>query len=69
VGYIEAHVRRLEALRHAGIVERLDADHWRIPEDYAQRAQHYDAQRSRQLAVRVLSIIDLGAQMTANAAT
>jgi type IV secretory pathway VirD2 relaxase len=68
-GYIEAHVRRLEALRRAGIVERLDADHWRIPEDYAQRAQHYDAQRSRQVAVRVLSIIDLEAQTTANAAT
>jgi type IV secretory pathway VirD2 relaxase len=68
-GYSEAHVRRLEALRRAGIVERLDADRWRIPADYAQRAQHYDAQRSRQLAVRVLSIIDLEAQMTANAAT
>jgi type IV secretory pathway VirD2 relaxase len=25
-GYVEAHVRRLEALRRAGIVERLDAD-------------------------------------------
>jgi hypothetical protein len=35
-GYVEAHVRRLEALRRAGIVERLDADQWRIPEDYAQ---------------------------------
>jgi type IV secretory pathway VirD2 relaxase len=34
-GFIEAHVRRLEALHRAGIVERLDADHWRIPEDYA----------------------------------
>ena len=49
-GYIEAHVRRLEASRRAGVVERLDADHWRLPEDYAQRAQDYDAQRSRQLA-------------------
>jgi hypothetical protein len=26
-GFIDAHVRRLEALRRAGIVERIDADH------------------------------------------
>jgi hypothetical protein len=68
-GFVEAHVRRLEALRRAGIVERVDADHWRIPEDYAARARDYDASRSRRLAVRVLSAIDLEAQVTANAAT
>jgi len=68
-GFIDAHVRRLEALRRAGIVERIDADHWRIPDDYAERAQAYDSQRSRQLTVRVLSIIDLDAQVNANAAT
>jgi len=68
-GFVEAHVRRLEALRRAGIVERIDADRWRIPEDYAQRAQDYDSGRSRQLAVRVLSIIDLDSQVSANGAT
>lgn len=68
-GFIDAHVRRLEALRRAGIVERIDADHWRIPADYAERAQAYDSQRSRQLTVRVLSIIDLDAQVNADAAT
>jgi type IV secretory pathway VirD2 relaxase len=30
-GYVGAHVRRLEALRRAGIVERVDADRWRRP--------------------------------------
>jgi len=68
-GFIDAHVRRLEALRRAGIVERIDADHWHIPADYAERAQAYDSQRSRQLTVRALSIIDLDAQVNANAAT
>src|SRR6202034_1219899 len=29
-GFVEAHIRRLEALRRAGIVERVDADHWCI---------------------------------------
>jgi Protein of unknown function (DUF3363) len=33
-GYVEAHVRRLEALRRAGIVERMNADNWIIPEDF-----------------------------------
>jgi len=68
-GFVEAHVRRLEALRRVGIVERIDADHWRIPDDYAQRAQDYDSGRSRQLPVRVLSIFDLDSQVSANGAT
>ena len=31
--HIQSHVRRLEALRRAGIVERIAADRWRIPGD------------------------------------
>lgn len=41
--YIGSHVHRLEALRRAGIVERLDADRWSIPEDYAARASANDS--------------------------
>jgi hypothetical protein len=47
-GYVQSHVRRLEALRRAGIVERLDADHWTIPADYEARAAAYDATQSPQ---------------------
>jgi len=43
--FVAAHVRRLEALRRAGIVERLDAEHWRVPADLPQRGQQYDEQR------------------------
>jgi type IV secretory pathway VirD2 relaxase len=68
-GYVETHVRRLEALRRAGIAERLDADHWRIPDDFENRARDYDTTRTKQLGARVLSLIDLDAQVTANAAT
>ena len=67
--FVQAHLRRLEALRRAGIVERLDDNTWRIPRDYLQRAQDYDTKRSKQLGVRVLSLIDLDAQITANGAT
>jgi len=44
-------------------------DHWHIPADYTERAQAYDTQRSRQLTVRMLSIVDLDAQVNASAAT
>ncbi|MFE3839225.1 relaxase/mobilization nuclease domain-containing protein [Pseudogemmobacter sonorensis] len=68
-GYVDAHVRRLEALRRAGIVERIDADHWRIPEDFENRAAAYDAGRNRQASVRVLSAFDLEKQIGADGAT
>src|SRR6266481_5545146 len=68
-GFIDAHVRRLEALRRAGIVERIDADHWRLPQDFESRAAAYDAGRNRQLNIRVLSTFDLERQIEADGAT
>ena len=67
--YVESHVRRLEALRRAGIVERIDADHWRIPEDFEARAAEYDAQRRGRTTFRLLSSLDLEAQIGADGAT
>jgi hypothetical protein len=51
--FVDTHVRRLEALRRAGIVERASADCWLIPEDFEVRARAYDAGRARTLAGRV----------------
>lgn len=68
-GYVDAHVRRLEALRRAGIVERIDADQWRISGDFESRAVAYDAGRNRQASVRVLSVLDLEKQISADGAT
>lgn len=68
-GYVDAHVRRLEALRRARIVERMDADQWRIPEDFESRATAYDAGRKRQVNVRILSAFDLEKQIGADGAT
>ncbi len=42
---VAAHVRRLEALRRACIVEREAEGVWRIPDDLAERGRQYDAQR------------------------
>lgn len=68
-GFVDAHVRRLEALRRAGIVERIDADQWRIPEDFESRAATYDAGRNRQASIRVISTFNLESQIGSDGAT
>ena len=67
--YVEAHVRRLEALRRAGAVQRLDADHWRIPADLEQRAARHDTGRSQMPSLRVLSALDLETQIRSDGGT
>ena len=68
-GHIEGHVRRLEALRRTGIVERLDADHWVIPPDFLERAVAHDDRAGRRLVVEVNSAVSIDQQITAGAAT
>ncbi|WP_062785675.1 relaxase/mobilization nuclease domain-containing protein [Novosphingobium capsulatum] len=68
-GFIDAHVRRLEALRRAGIVERIDADQWRIPEDFEARATAHDASRNARANIRLLSTFDLERQIGSDGAT
>jgi type IV secretory pathway VirD2 relaxase len=41
---VAAHVRRLEALRRAGIVERVAEGVWRVPGNLAEQGRRYDAQ-------------------------
>lgn len=48
---VAAHVRRLEALRRAGIVERVADGLWKVPDDLAERGRQYDAQRLGGVAV------------------
>src|SRR5262249_60496258 len=67
--YVDAHVRRLEALRRAGIVERADADRWLIPENFEDRAAAYDATKGRQASLRILCAYDLDRQVTSDAPT
>ena len=68
--YVRSHVRRLEALRRAGHVERIDADHWRIPADLAERGQAYDLAQDRATGrVTVLSATGLEQQVGHDGAT
>ncbi|MGO8739715.1 DUF3363 domain-containing protein [Rhodoblastus sp.] len=68
--FMRAHVRRLEALRRAGHVERIDADRWKIPADLPERGIAYDALGARKdFAVRTLSTLDLERQIGSDGAT
>jgi type IV secretory pathway VirD2 relaxase len=68
--FIRSHVRRLEALRRAGHVERIDADHWKIPGDLPERGMTYDARdRAKDFTVRTLSTFDLNRQVGSDGAT
>jgi type IV secretory pathway VirD2 relaxase len=69
---VEAHVRRLEALRHGGRrVERLPDGRWRVPEDYLDRARAYDVRHGAvpDIELRTLSRWPLESQVVASGAT
>jgi len=66
---VEAHERRLEALRRAGIVERIDAGVWRVPEDLAHRGLAYDVRRQGGIDLKILSTLPIDRQVRAIGAT
>jgi type IV secretory pathway VirD2 relaxase len=68
--FIRSHIRRLEALRRAFHVERIDADRWKIPGDLPERGMAYDARdRAKDFTVRTLSTFDLNRQVGSDGAT
>jgi hypothetical protein len=66
---ITAHVRRLEALRRAGHVERVAEGVWRVPSDLAERGRQYDARRLGSCFVELQSHLPLEQQTRAVGAT
>jgi type IV secretory pathway VirD2 relaxase len=58
----QGHLRRLEALRRAGVLERAENGVWHVPQDYAERAVDYDAARTGRLEVQVRSWLPLTEQ-------
>jgi type IV secretory pathway VirD2 relaxase len=67
--FVRSHVRRLEALRRAGHVERIDADNWKIPKDIVERGQAYDLSQGGGLRIRTLSALNLEQQIGSDGAT
>jgi type IV secretory pathway VirD2 relaxase len=66
---VQAHERRLEVLRRAGIVERVAAGIWRIPADLAQRGLEYDVRRQGSVDLKILSTLPIERQVGAVGAT
>lgn len=66
---VEAHVRRLEALRRAGLVERIADGIWKVPDDLPEQGRQYDARRLGGVAVELKSPLPIERQIRAIGAT
>lgn len=66
---ITVHVRRLEALRRAGIVERMAEGAWRVPSDLPERGKRLDDIQRGSIAVHLHSHLTLEQQTRAVGAT
>jgi len=67
---VAAHVRRLEALRRAGIVERVAEGLWKVPNDLPERGRQYDSQRlGGGVVVELKSHLPIGRQTRVIGAT
>jgi len=66
---VDTHVRRLEALRHSGVVERMTDGVWRIPPDFLSRSQTHDAQRAAGGTIELRSHLSIEQQVRAQGAT
>jgi type IV secretory pathway VirD2 relaxase len=66
---IDIHVRRLEALRRGGIVERVAAGVWRVPAELVSRGGDHDARRTDGVVVELRSHLPIEQQVRAVGAT
>ena len=66
---VDVHVRRLEALRRSGVVERMVDGVWRVPSDFLQRAQAHDAQKTAGVTIELRSHLSIEQQVRAQGAT
>jgi type IV secretory pathway VirD2 relaxase len=66
---VNAHVRRLEALRRAGVVERVTEGVWRVPTDLPEQGRQYDTQRLGGVSIELRSHLPIERQTRAIGAT
>jgi hypothetical protein len=67
--FVAAHVRRLETLRCAGIVERVEDGVWKIPVNLVEQGHRYDASRLQAGEPQLLSHLPVEKQARAIGAT
>ena len=68
-GAVNVHVSRLEALRRAGIVERMADGVWSVPTDLVSRGQVHDARKTNSIDIDLRSSLPLDRQIRAVGAT
>jgi hypothetical protein len=68
-GAVNVHVRRLEALRRAGIVERMADGVWSVPTDLVSRGHVHDARKTNSIDIDLRSSLPLDRQIRAVGAT
>ncbi len=66
---VRSHVMRLESLRRAEIVERMDDDTWKVPADLIKRGREHDLKMRHGINVTVRSHLPLARQIDAQGAT
>ena len=66
---VDVYVRRLEALRRAGIVERVADGAWQVPTDLVSRGQAHDAQRAAGFSIQLRSHLSVEQQVRTIGAT
>jgi len=67
--FVAAHVRRLEALRRAGVVERVADGVWRVPPDLPERGRLFDRRDGNNLEVELKSVLPVERQVRLIGAT
>ena len=68
--FVQAHVRRLEALRRANVVRRFPDGSWEIPEDFENRVETLAKKQARYPGrITTLSFLSLETQVNAGGAT
>lgn len=66
---VQSHVRRLEALRRAGIVERIEKGIWKVPVDLLARGRTHDLAHRHGVEAVVQSYVPLAQQIASSGAT
>lgn len=66
---VDAHVRRLEALRRTGTVERIADGVWQVPPDLLKKAQQHDREKSADASIELRSHLPIEQQVRAMGAT
>lgn len=66
---VRSHVMRLESLRRADIVERMEDGDWKLPSDFIKRGREHDLKMRHGINVTVCSHLPLARQIDAPGAT